>query len=106
MDLDLFIKFLPFGWLENTLVAKTSAALEPENGHPLTLGELLRYIGIHLLMVTLQGGRDTSSGTTAALQGRKRMGLSIQSPELHDLQSFQAHHNVPRPHKCAASCLP
>ena len=42
--LDLFIKFLPFAWLKNTLVVKTSAALERENGHPLTLGVLLHYM--------------------------------------------------------------
>jgi hypothetical protein len=53
--LDIFIKFLPFTWLQNTLVAMTSAALERENGHPLMLGELLRYLGIRLLMATLQG---------------------------------------------------
>jgi hypothetical protein len=53
--LNIFIKFFPFAWLQNTLVAMTSAALERENGHPLTLGELLRYLGIRLLMATLQG---------------------------------------------------
>ena len=33
----------------------TLAVLERENDHPLTLSELLRYLGICLLMVTLQG---------------------------------------------------
>jgi hypothetical protein len=33
----------------------TSAVLERENGHPLTLGELLCYLGIRLLMAMLQG---------------------------------------------------
>jgi hypothetical protein len=32
----------------------TLAALEREKGHPLMLGKLLHYLGIHLLMATLQ----------------------------------------------------
>ncbi len=53
--LDILLKFLPFAWLQNTLPRKMSAALERENGHPLTLGELLRYLSIRLLMATIQG---------------------------------------------------
>ncbi len=34
---------------------KTSDALEEKNAHPLTIGEFLRYIGIRLLMATIQG---------------------------------------------------
>jgi hypothetical protein len=53
--LDIFVRFLPFAWLQNILLPKTSASLETEKGHPLTLGELMRYIGIRLLMATVQG---------------------------------------------------
>jgi len=52
---EIFVRFLPFAWLQNTLLPKTSASLEAEKGHPLTLGELMRYIGIRLLMATVSG---------------------------------------------------
>jgi hypothetical protein len=48
-------RFLPFAWLQDVLVPKTLALLETGKGHPLTLGELMRYIGMCLLMATLQG---------------------------------------------------
>ncbi len=34
---------------------KTSESLEQANEHPLTTGEFLRYLGIRLLMATIQG---------------------------------------------------
>lgn len=52
---EIFLKFLPFAWHESVLRPKTSDELEKCNGHPLTIGELLRYIGIRLLMATIQG---------------------------------------------------
>ena len=53
--LDIFLRFLPFVWIENVLLRKTSDALEKNNSHPLTISEFLRYLGIHLLMATIQG---------------------------------------------------
>ena len=53
--LQILTKFLPFAWLETVLLVLTSAALEKENSAPLTLGELMRYVGMRFLMSTLQG---------------------------------------------------
>jgi hypothetical protein len=47
--------FLPFAWLETILLVMMSAKLEREKMAPLTLGELMQYIGMRLLMLMLQG---------------------------------------------------
>ena len=53
--LEIFTHFLPFAWLETVLLVLTSVELERANSPPLMLGELMRYIGMRLLMSTLQG---------------------------------------------------
>jgi hypothetical protein len=53
--LEIFNHFLPFMWLQNVLLPNTSAELEMANSPPLRLGELMRFIGMRLLMLTLQG---------------------------------------------------
>jgi hypothetical protein len=53
--LDLFVQFLPFAWLQNVLLPKMSNELEIRNRHSLTLSEIMRFIGIRLLMATIQG---------------------------------------------------
>jgi hypothetical protein len=53
--IDIFVRFLPFAWLQNILLPKTLASIEAAKGHPLTLGELMWYIGIRVLMATVQG---------------------------------------------------
>jgi hypothetical protein len=53
--LEIFTHFLPFAWLETVLLVLTSAELERANSPPLMLGELMQYIGMRLLMLTLQG---------------------------------------------------
>jgi len=52
--LEIFTHFLPFAWLETVLLVRTSAELERDNLPPLTLGELMRFIGMRLLMSMLQ----------------------------------------------------
>ena len=53
--LEIFVHFLPFAWLQNVLLAKTNEGMESGNSPPLSLDELMRYFGMHLLMSTLQG---------------------------------------------------
>ncbi len=53
--LQIFTHFLPLMWLETVLLPKTSKELERAHSPPLTLGELMQYIGMRLLMSTLQG---------------------------------------------------
>jgi hypothetical protein len=51
--LEIFTHFLPFAWLETFLLVLTSAELERDyNSLPLTLGELMRYIGMRLCVAT------------------------------------------------------
>jgi hypothetical protein len=53
--LEIFIHFLPFAWLQNVVLAKTSKCMENGNSPLLTLGELMRFLGMRLLMSMLQG---------------------------------------------------
>ena len=57
--LDLFVYFFPMVWFTTVLLAKTSAAIEEAGSHgsraPVTFGELIRFLGIRLLMSTQQG---------------------------------------------------
>ena len=53
--IEIFTHLLPFAWLETVLLVPTSATLERNNSPSITLGELMRYIGMCLLMSTLQG---------------------------------------------------
>ena len=53
--LEIFVHFLPFAWLQNVLLVKTNKGMERGNSPPLSLGELMRYLGMRLLMSTLQG---------------------------------------------------
>ena len=53
--LDIFLRFLPFVWIENVLMRKTSDALEGENAHPMKICEFLCYFGIRRMMATIQG---------------------------------------------------
>jgi hypothetical protein len=53
--LEIFIHFLPFAWLKNVILAKTSECMEYGNSPPLTLGELMQFLGMRLLMSMLQG---------------------------------------------------
>ena len=53
--LEIFLHFLPFAWLQTVLLAKTNESIESGNSPPLSLGELMRYLGMRLLMSTLQG---------------------------------------------------
>ena len=59
--LEIFVHFLPFAWLQNVLLAMTNEGMESGNSPPLSLGELMRYLGMRLLMSTLQGGLQSSS---------------------------------------------
>jgi hypothetical protein len=53
--LKLFTYFLPFAWFQTILLVKMSAELEKEKMAPLTLGELIQFIGMQILMLMLQG---------------------------------------------------
>jgi hypothetical protein len=48
--IDIFLNFLPYYFLEVTIIEATSNALLMANAMQTTLGELLRYIGMMLLM--------------------------------------------------------
>ena len=53
--LDIFLLLFPVVWLRDVLLYQTSAALMEEGNPPLTFGELIRYIGLWLLMATCSG---------------------------------------------------
>ncbi len=53
--LKLLTYFLPFAWFQTILLVKMSAELEKEKMAPLTLGELIQFIGMQILMLMLQG---------------------------------------------------
>ncbi len=58
--LDLFLYFFPMVWFTMVLVTKTSEAVQQSGGdgstQPVTFGEMIRFLGIRLLMSTHQGG--------------------------------------------------
>ena len=49
MYLKIFVNFLPFMWLQNVLLAKTSECTEKGNPPPLMLDEVMQYLGMRLL---------------------------------------------------------
>jgi hypothetical protein len=57
--LDLFLHFFQMTWFTNVLVAKTCEAIQQSGGYgnnrPVTFGEMIRFLGIRLLMATQQG---------------------------------------------------
>jgi len=53
--LDIFLHLFPLVWMKNVLLKKTSDALKDDGQDELTFGELLRYIGLWLLMATCSG---------------------------------------------------
>lgn len=53
--LEFFYKFFPMAWLENTCVVNTSKSLEEAGYAPTCVGEILRFIGLWLLMATVVG---------------------------------------------------
>ncbi len=57
--LDLFLHFFPMVWFTNVVVVKTSEAIQQSGGYgnnqPVTFGEMIRFLGIRLLMSTQQG---------------------------------------------------
>ena len=55
--LEIFLHMLPLQWFTNVLVAKTSEGLVNASNPPLSFGEMLRYIGLWLLMATCSGWR-------------------------------------------------
>jgi hypothetical protein len=54
--IDLFLYFLLMVWFTNVVVAKTSNAVQQSGGdnsmQPVTFGEMIRFLGIQLLMLT------------------------------------------------------
>ena len=53
--MDIFLHCLPMTWISTVLLAATSASMEKDDVQPLSFGELIRYIGLWLLMSTCQG---------------------------------------------------
>ena len=53
--LQIFQKLFPWIWFESIFVVQTSAALEASKCAPTNVGEMLRYLGIWLLMATVSG---------------------------------------------------
>ena len=47
--------FFPHKWLDEVCLKKTSDSLEAAQDPPLSKGELMRYIGLKLLMSTMVG---------------------------------------------------
>lgn len=64
--LQLFLHAFPHTWLTNVLLPRTKATMKTEspNCTDLTLGELLRFIGIRLLMATCIGWRASDFWST------------------------------------------
>jgi hypothetical protein len=52
---DIFIMLFPFTWLQMVLLEMTSKSLHAVGEAELTLGELLRYLGLWMLMATVNG---------------------------------------------------
>ena len=48
--LEIFMHVFPMTWFSNVLLARTNVGVVNSGAAPLTFGELLRYIGIRLLM--------------------------------------------------------
>ena len=55
--LEFFLHLLPLAWLQNVLLVKTNKEMchQKDNTCPLQFGELLQFIGMRLLMATVQG---------------------------------------------------
>ena len=53
--LKVFMHLFPITWLQEVLLPTTSQATENNNSSPLGWGELLRFIGLWLLMSTCSG---------------------------------------------------
>ncbi len=53
--LDIFLRCLPLTWFKDVLLKETNTAIEAERKTALSYGELLRFIGIRLLMATCIG---------------------------------------------------
>ncbi len=90
--LDLFIYFFPMVWFTTVLVAKTSAAIVESGLHgskaPVTFGEMIRFLGIRLLMSTQQGW--TVDDYWRYSEAANQTDLSIQNAYV----SFQIHRDV------------
>ena len=53
--MEIFLHCLPMKWMEDVLLVATSAAMVVGGSAPLRWGEMIRYIGLWLLMSTCQG---------------------------------------------------
>lgn len=55
--LEIFLHMLPLQWFTDVFVVKTSEGLENASHPPVSFGEMLRYVGLWLLMATCSGWR-------------------------------------------------
>ncbi len=53
--MNVFLHLFPVVWLMNVLVQRTNVGVVNTASKPLTVGELLRFIGMHLLMASSPG---------------------------------------------------
>ena len=53
--IDIFLNCLPFKWFRIVLLPSTSRSTKEADIAPLTLGDLLRYLGLWILMSTYYG---------------------------------------------------
>ena len=82
--LDVFLFLFPRKWMEDVLLAETSKALQEEKAPELTFGELLRYIGLWLLMATCAGFNHDEFWS-----GRKRDERTRPCP--YNFRQFMSH---------------
>ena len=53
--INIFLHFLPIKWLRIVLLISTSRSMKEADISPLTYGDLLRYLGLWILMYTCSG---------------------------------------------------
>ena len=63
--LDIFLHLLPVAWMKEVLLPTTSVAVEGDGLLPVSWGELLRFLGLWLLMSTVSGWQKADFWSTS-----------------------------------------
>ena len=56
--IDYFMYFLPVAFFKNVIMKATNIAMMEDSGGEITWGEMVRYIGLWLIMSTVASGVD------------------------------------------------